>query len=82
MTFEEIKQIPDLQVEVTPAVEDAFHFLYGTEKNKENITEAQVLCGQRLNSEYSAEECKEAIKRAFKMIDNIKTYGVACAQWT
>ena len=31
MTFDEIKRIPDLQIEVTPAVEDAFYFLRGLE---------------------------------------------------
>lgn len=81
MTFDEIKQIPDLQIEVTPAVEDAFHFLYGLEKNGEDITDAQVRCGQRMEHEYSHEESMEAMKKAYKMLDNLDKYGIACAEW-
>ena len=82
MTFEDIKQIPDLQIEVTPAVEDAFHFLYGVEKNGENITDAQVHCGQRLEKDYTKEESKQAMKIAYKMLDNTDKYGIPCAAWT
>lgn len=80
MTFEEIKQIPDLQIEVTPAVEDAFHFLYGLESSVDDITDAQARCGEHLR-EYEKEEQQMAVHTAFKMIDNIKKYGVACAEW-
>lgn len=81
MTFEEIKNIAELQIEVTPAVEDAFYFLNGIENSESDINEAQILCGQRLHSVYSEEEAKDAIKKAYMMIDNIKKYGIACAAW-
>lgn len=81
MTFEEIKNIPDLQIEVNPAIEDAFYFLNGIENSVSDISEAQILCGQRLHSVYSEEEAKDAIKKAYMMIDNIKKYGIACAAW-
>lgn len=81
MTFDEIKNIPDLQIEVTPAVEDAFHFLYGMEKRDGDLTDAQSNCGERITKEYSKEEAKEAIRKAYQMIDNIDKYGVACAAW-
>ena len=81
MTFEEIKNIAELQIEVTPAVEDAFYFLNGIENSVSDINEAQILCGQRLRSVYSEEEAKDAIKKAYMMIDNIKKYGIACAAW-
>ena len=81
MTFEEIKNIPDLQIEVNPAIEDAFYFLNGIENSVSDISEAQILCGQRLHSFYSEEEAKDAIKKAYMMIDNIKKYGIACAAW-
>lgn len=81
MTFDEIKNIPELQIEVTPAVEYAFHFLYGVEKSGEDITEAQNNCGNHLRNNFSDEEIKSAISTAYKMIDNIDKYGVACAAW-
>ena len=80
MTFEEIRQIPDLQVNVTPAVEDAFHFLYGLEKSEDNMTDAQRRCGQHLEA-YSENERLNAIHEAYRMLDNIAKYGIPCAAW-
>lgn len=80
MTKEEAKHVADLQIKVTPAIEDAFHFLYGVEKSEEDITDAQVNCGKRLEK-YSREERLNAVENAYKMIENIDKYGVACAEW-
>lgn len=80
MTKEEIKEIPKLQIEVTPIIEDAFHFLYGVEKSKEEITDAQANCGKRLEK-YTREERLEAVHYAYQMIDNLEKYGIACAEW-
>ena len=80
MTFEEIRQIPDLQIDVTPATEDAFHFLYGLDQKGIDLTDAQIRCGESLR-QYPDEEIKVAKENAFKMIDNIRKYGVACAKW-
>lgn len=81
MTFEEIKQIPDLQIKVTPAVEDAFYFIHAAINDATALTEAQIKCRDRLIKEYSKEEAHNAIDVALKMIGNIEKYGVACAEW-
>lgn len=80
MTSDEIKRIPDLQINVTPAIEDAFYFLQGVEKSEDCITEAQANAGKRLEK-YSREERMEAVQCAYKMIDNIDKYGIPCAAW-
>ena len=72
----------DLNIKVTPAVEDAFHFLYGVNKEDADITEEQIRCGQRLQQNYSRTERLEAIHAAYQMLDNIDQYGTPCAEWT
>lgn len=81
MTLDEIKRIPELQINVTPAIEDAFYFLQGVEKREDGITEAQANAGKRLEK-YSREERMEAVQCAYKMLDNIDKYGIPCAAWT
>ena len=81
MTKEEIAQIPDLQINVTPAVEDAFYFLQGLEKREDDITDAQVNAGKRLEK-YPRDERMEAVHYAYKMLDNIDKYGIPCAAWS
>ncbi len=82
MTEDELIQREiDLDIKVTPEIEDAFHFLYGLEKNGEDITEEQLNCGKHLRTSYPNEDVKKAVVVAYKMIDNIKKYGVACAAW-
>ena len=96
MTKQEALLIPDLCINVTPVIEDAFYFLYNTENKKsikdiEDMTdeewekydkscEASNNAGERL-LKVSHEERTESIQQAYKMIDNIKKYGVACAEW-
>ena len=96
MTRQEALLIPDLNINVTPTVEDAFYFLSHVEKQK-HIDEILAMtdeeeeaynascdasnnAGERL-LKVSKEEQMEAIRQAYKMIDNIKKYGVACAEW-
>ena len=81
MTKEEIAQIPDLQIEVTPAIEDAFYFLQGAERRDGDISDAQVNAGKRLEK-YPRNERMEAVHYAYKMLDNLDKYGIACAAWT
>lgn len=97
MTSEEIKNIPDLQIEVTPTVEDAFYFLQSLENELPDIREDETCeeyeerldkltnpslhAGDRL-AQIPYKERMEAIGKAYQMIDNLKKYGVACAQWT
>ena len=96
MTFEEIKRIPDLQINVTPAVEDAFYFLHSLEKEvpdpMDNETaedfdarleasiQPAINAGNRLTL-LPAIERQVAIHEAYRMIDNLKKYGVPCAAW-
>ena len=79
MTFEEIKQIPDLQIEVDDLTEQCFYVKMAIlgrisdkvgKKNYDNI-----------KGKFSEEEFYVALKKVDKMIDNIDKYGVACAQW-
>ena len=79
MTFEEIKQIPDLQIEVSDLAEQCFYVKMAIlgrisdeagEKNYDNI-----------KGKYSKEEYKAALETADRLIANIDKYGVACAQW-
>lgn len=86
----------DLNIEVTPAVEDAFYFLRSTENEipepKEDepvelyearldaMYENSAKAGERL-AKIPYEERMSAIRSAHKMIDNLKKYGVACAEW-
>ena len=107
----------DLNIEVTPAVEDAFYFLRSTESEipepKEDepvelyearldaMYENSAKAGERLAKipyEVPNTELKELMeiyktrnkesllgnledKKLHKMIDNLKKYGVACAEW-
>ena len=96
MNRKEAMGIPELDIEVTPLVEDAFYFLSYTENPKplEEILEmdeqqekdydlfcqASQHAGDRL-TKVPREERMEAIRKAYQMIDNIKKYGIACAEW-
>lgn len=96
MTFDEIKRIPDLQIDVTPSVEDAFYFLNSVEsalpeqqqdetieqyeKRMQASTEHIKGAGERLQK-LSEDDRHKAIQDAYKMIDNIRKYGIPCAQW-
>ncbi len=68
----------DLNVIVTPAVEDAFFFLSALENGK--ITDSSVAAGERLTA-FDPNESAAAVHSAFQMIDNIRKYGIPCAQW-
>ena len=96
MKKEEALQIPDLCIDIDSVTEDAFYFLSYTENPKplEEILEmdeqqerdydlfcqASQHAGDRL-TKIPREERMEAIRKAYQMIDNIKKYGIACAEW-
>ena len=97
MTFEEIKQIPDLQIEVTPQVEDAFYFVHSLQSELPESTDEETpeQYEERLDAfidaglnaakrimELPYDEKWKAINTAYRMIDNIDKYGVPCAAWT
>lgn len=96
MTKQEAMQIEELQIKLTPVIEDAFYFLSYTENPKpleeilemdeqqerdyDLFCEASQHAGDRL-TKVPREERMEAIRKAYQMIDNIKKYGIACAEW-
>ena len=97
MTLDEIKRIPELQIDVTPAVEDAFYFLRTIDSKLPDPTDDEPLeeyearldaivdpgihAANRLN-DLPEDEKWQALHEAYRMIDNLKKYGVACAAWT
>ena len=81
LTNEEIKRSKDLQIKVTPAVEDAFYFIHAAVHDATALTEAQIKCRDRLIKDYPQKEAHDAIDVALKMIGNIEKYGIACAEW-
>ena len=107
MNKQEALLIPDLQIEVTPLVEDAFYafrdiddseldkrlselgddYVEGDEKADELLEkylkdiELSEKARERWFATGSASERIDALLKAQKMIENIKKYGVPCAQW-
>lgn len=79
MTFDEIKNIPDLQIEVDDLAEQCFY--------------VKMACLGRISDEqgektfnnirgrYTQEEYKAALDTADRLIANLDKYGVACADW-
>lgn len=101
MTQEELQREEDLNIKLTPAIEDAFYFLNHLDNDNGEILkdinnddesfeeyEARLSAkydppqhaAERLQ-QYSAEEIRGAVRCAYRMIDNIKKYGVACKEW-
>lgn len=80
MTKDEALKIPDLYVEVTPEVEDAFYFLYPVENGQEP-TDASSSAGVRLSRIKDRARLSQTIQSALRMIENVRKYGVACVDW-
>ena len=79
MTFNEIKNIPELQIKVDALTEQCFYVKMAIlgrisdeagEKNMENI-----------RGKYPRGSYKEALDKADRMIANLDKYGIACAKW-
>ena len=82
----------DLDIEVTPTVEDAFYFLMDLEKGTPDFNEGETVeeyekrtapaikAGERL-AKLSYDERMGAIAVATKMIENVKKYGKPSALW-
>lgn len=79
MTFEEIRNIPDLQLEVTELAEDCFYVKMSSLGRISDEVGRKTY--DRIKGRYSEEELKKALDTADKMIENINKYGVACAEW-
>ena len=96
MKKEEALQIPDLCIELDSITEDAFYFLRNLgedfpespedetpEEYDERLSkffDPSINAGKRL-AELEETEKWQAIHSAYQMIDNLKKYGVACAEW-
>jgi hypothetical protein len=69
----------DLDIEVTPLVEDVFYLVLALEKKISGKQGEKIF--DRIKGKWSEEEYLAAIQTARKMIKNIEKYGVACAAW-
>ncbi len=77
MTIDEIRELPELQIDVTGIVEDCFYykmFLLGRLS-----LEAGVKAEERLKNKYTQQELENAYALADRMISNLDKYGVAAA---
>lgn len=79
MTFEEIKQIPDLQIEVDDLTEQCFYVKMAISGRISN--EAGKKNYDNIKGKYTQEEYEIALDKADMMIENLDKYGVACAKW-
>lgn len=69
----------DLNVKVTPLVEDIFFFLLALAGEISGEQGMKVL--DRIIGKWTKEEYFDAIITAEKMLVNKYKYGVACAEW-
>lgn len=79
MTFDEIKQIPDLQIEVDELTEQCFYLKMALTERISDDAGRKIL--DNIKGKYTESEYKAALDKADRMIRNIDTYGVACAEW-
>lgn len=96
MTRQEALEIADLCIDVKPSIEDAFFFFNSIAKRK-SVQEIIAMSDEESAEymKYNATACKagerlldltpddrtEAITTAFRMLDNLEKYGVACVSW-
>lgn len=79
MTFDEIKHIPDLQINVDDLAEQCFYVkmaILGRISDEAGEKNYNHIKGQ-----YTEEEYKQALDTADRMIQNLDKYGVPCADW-
>lgn len=100
MTQEELAQRDaDLDIKVTPEIEDAFYFLKLIESDNEQVfatddSESPEDYEKRLQLHFQGgqnagdrltnlpyDERMQAIHYGYQMLDNLKKYGVPCAEW-
>ena len=79
MTFDEIKQIPDLQIELTPLIEDCFYFQMALAGKISDEKGQEAM--DRMDLRRNDPDYKKSFETARKMMANLKKYGVACAAW-
>ena len=79
MTFEEIKQIPDLQIHPTEMIEDCFYYKMAKAGRISGEQGKKAL--ERLKGKESDPCYQGSFIAADMMIRNLDKYGVACADW-
>jgi hypothetical protein len=79
MSFDEIKRIPDLQLQVDDLAEQCFYIKMAIRGKVSNKMANKTY--DNIKGRYTEEEYKQALDTADKMIQNIDKYGVACADW-
>lgn len=70
----------DLDIQVTPLVEDCFYLLMAA-NNKISQEQGQKIF-DRIKGKRTQQEYLDAINTAKRMMDNLEKYGVACAEWS
>lgn len=80
MTKEQALLIPNLNIEVTSVVEDAFYLKMAVD-GKISEEEGQKAANRLHNNYKDSEQLMDALNTADDMIDNLHQYGVACAAW-
>lgn len=80
MTKEQALLIPDLNIEVTDLVEDAFYLKMAVD-GKISEEEGQKAAARMHNQFGDSEQLTNALNTADDMIYNLECYGVACAAW-
>lgn len=82
MTKQEALEIPSMRINVTPFVEDCFYALLGQlgMLSKERAEKALINVAKDDNKK-DLELYYKGMLIAGTMIENIKKYGVACADW-
>ena len=79
MTFDEIKQIPELQIEVDDLTEQCFYIKKAIAGRISD--EAGERNWDNIKGKFTQKEYYEALNKAERMIANLDKYGVACADW-
>lgn len=80
MTKEQALLIPELDIDVTELVEDAFYLKLAVD-GKISEEEGQK-AAERIHSRYeNSAQLTDALNTADEMIYNLECYGVACAAW-
>ena len=80
MTRQEAMLIPDLDIEVTDLVEDAFYLKMSVD-GKISEEEGQKAANRLHNNYKDSEQLMDALNTADEMIHNLECYGVACLAW-
>ena len=78
MTKEEALQIPDLCINVDAETEDCFYMVMADERLIPMDYKEKAI--QRLSS-VGPEVSLKSLEKAVKMVENVRKYGIACAEW-